>query len=232
MSGRRRISEERRTQILEAAVDVIGQRGLADTRIADIAERTGTSSALVVYYFQTKERLLAEALAFSEERFYAQTQDELDVIPTAIGQLVRLLQLSCAAGAPRGEWIEEWVLWLDLWSRAYRDPEVAKDREAMDLRWRETIAEIVRRGQASGEFTTDADADDFALLLASLVDGLAIQVVLRDPEVTAARMFQVCLDMAARELGFEIPAAVRPKRSARSRAPRGAGAAAKGTADG
>ena len=95
--GRGRISEARRTQILEAAVRVIGERGLCDSRISDIAREAGASSALVVYYFGSKERLLGEALAFSEERFYGQTAEELESIPTATGQLIKLIELSCAS---------------------------------------------------------------------------------------------------------------------------------------
>ena len=55
---------------MEAAVHVIGERGYCDTRIADIAARAGTSSALVIYYFESKDRLLAEALSYSEEQFF------------------------------------------------------------------------------------------------------------------------------------------------------------------
>jgi AcrR family transcriptional regulator len=61
MSPRRQLSAARRRQILEAAVAVVCERGLCDTRIADVAERAGTSPALVVYYFGTKDRLLAAA---------------------------------------------------------------------------------------------------------------------------------------------------------------------------
>ena len=39
--------EQRREQMLRAALEVIVDRGYADTRIADVAERTGTSPALV-----------------------------------------------------------------------------------------------------------------------------------------------------------------------------------------
>jgi len=200
--GRRRISDARRVQILESAVDVIRARGLADTRISDIAERTGTSSALVVYYFGSKDRLLAEALTFSEERFYAATAEELRDLPTATEQLRRLVELSCATGGPGRPGIEGWFLWIDMWSRAIRDAGVAGDRQALDRRWRETIADIVRRGIEGGEFR-DVDAGEFALRLASLVDGLAIQVVLQDPDVPPERMLDVCLGMAANELGFD-----------------------------
>src|SRR5437762_5315078 len=69
MSGRRRLSEARRVQILDAAAQVIGRRGLFETRISDIASVAGTSSALVLYYFGSKDRLLAEALTYADERF-------------------------------------------------------------------------------------------------------------------------------------------------------------------
>jgi AcrR family transcriptional regulator len=208
--AREDLSEARRTQILEAAVAVIGERGLCDTRIADIAARAGTSSGLVVYYFQTRDRLLAEALSYSEERFYEATADELGKLETATEKLVRLIELSCSAGpAAQGNWLDEWVLWLDMWARSPRDPDVARDREVMDRRWRDTVAGIVREGQASGEFR-QVDADEFALRLSALSDGLAIQVILDDPDVSPARMLDICLGTAASELGFAAPA--RPHR--------------------
>src|SRR3989442_960600 len=160
MVVRRKLSEVRRRQILQAAVTVIGQRGLCDTRISDIAERAGASSALVLYYFGSKDRLLAEALAFSEERFYAETADELASADSATDQLVRLIERSCSPGSvSRKNWRDEWLLWLDMWARSPRDPDVARDREVLDRRWRETIARIVRTGQSRGEFAR-VDAED------------------------------------------------------------------------
>ena len=65
MSVRPKLTQKRRTQMLEAAAEVIGERGLCDTRIADVARRAGLSPALVVYYFGSKEKLLTEALAYA-----------------------------------------------------------------------------------------------------------------------------------------------------------------------
>ncbi len=218
MPAQRKLSDARRKQILRAAVRVISERGLCDTRISDIAERAGASAALVIYYFGTKDRLLAEALAYSEESFYRQTARELAGIASARGKLARLVELSCSAGASPGTiTLDEWVLWLDLWARAPRDPEVARDREILDRRWRQTIADIVRGGQAAGEFGP-VDVEDFALRLGALIDGLAIQVVLGDPDVTVDRMFETCMRSAARELGFEW--GVRERRSLRAKRPK------------
>ena len=46
-------------------------RGYADTRIADVAEHTGISPALAIYYFKTRDQLLTEALRYSEDAWYA-----------------------------------------------------------------------------------------------------------------------------------------------------------------
>jgi AcrR family transcriptional regulator len=200
MSPRRKLSDARRRQILKAAVQVIAEKGLCDTGIKDVADQAGTSPALVIYYFGKKDILLAEALAFADEQFYAQTADAVAEMSSARDRLVELVRCSCSVGEDEEDF-EEWVLWLDLWARAPRDPDVARDRQAMDQRWRTTIAGIVRQGQAGGEFAP-VDPDAFALRLAALIDGLAILVVLRDPAVSRDRMFDLCMETCARELAF------------------------------
>jgi hypothetical protein len=66
---------------------------------------------------------------------------------------------------------------------------------------------VIREGQRTGEFGP-ADPDDVALLLASLIDGLAVQVTLRDPAVTRERMLECALEMAESLLDCELgPAA-------------------------
>jgi AcrR family transcriptional regulator len=196
-----RLTRQRRMEILEAAADVIAERGLCETRIADVAQRAGASAALVLYYFESKDRLLTEALTHAEDRFYLQTFHELTGLERARDRLLHLIDRSIPARAA-GEGLEDWKLWFELWSRALRDPLVATKREALDRRWRDTIAQVVRDGQDAHEFAP-VEADDFALMLASLIDGLAIQAILGDREATPERVREVCVDMAARELGFE-----------------------------
>ena len=52
----------------------------------------------------------------------------------------------------RSKYTGDWTLWIELWTRALRDTNVAKKREALDRRWQDTIADIVRAGQRSGHF--------------------------------------------------------------------------------
>ncbi len=106
-----------------------------------------------------------------------------------------------ASSAGEGDY--DAALWMELWARALRDPDLAATRAELDGRWRRTIAEVVRYGQERGEFGP-ADPEEFAVLLASLLDGLAVQIALRDKEVTPDRVRELALKLAERELGCEL----------------------------
>jgi AcrR family transcriptional regulator len=188
----------RREQMLQAAAAIIGERGFSETRIADVARRSGASPALVIYYFSTKDKLLTEALRFSEDAFYSGVAAQLEALTTARQRLELLVRLTCI---PQGddEIPGAWGLWFDLWAQAFRHPEIAKDRIELDQHWRDTIAGVVRAGQATGELV-DVDADVFAITFAVLLDGLSIQVALKDPVVDPERAFTIAMSFAASEL--------------------------------
>jgi AcrR family transcriptional regulator len=186
----------RREQMLEAAAAVMGERGFSETRIADVARRCDASPALVIYYFGTKDRLLTEALRWSEDRFYSVCTDELGALPTARARLELLVHRTCIPEVGAGEAAGGWGLWFDLWAQALRHPEVAKDRIELDQRWRRTIVEVVEHGRETGELG-DVDAQAFAVTFAALLDGLSIQVALLDPEIDPGKAFRIAMGFAS-----------------------------------
>lgn len=195
MSPRPQIDHLRRPQLLEAAAGVIAERGIASTRIADVAERAGTSAPAVLYWFESKDELLAEALTVDEERFYGQLTEQMTELKRPRDKLRLILEASADEC--------DWTLWIELWTRALRDQSTLGTRRRLDDRWRSQIAEIIRDGQDAGEFGA-ADPDDVALVLASLIDGLAVQVTLGDPAVTKERMLARLLAIAERLLDAEL----------------------------
>lgn len=58
----RRLPEARPRQIIDAAVDVFGERGLAAARLEDIAKRAGVSKGTIYLYFPNKEALFCEMI--------------------------------------------------------------------------------------------------------------------------------------------------------------------------
>ena len=77
--------------------------------------------------------------------------------------------------------------------------------ERMHTRVRaESIADVIRYGQQSGEFPRGGkDADDIALQLGAMMDGLAIQVLLNDALMTPKKMLDISIDVAQRLIGYD-----------------------------
>jgi AcrR family transcriptional regulator len=195
VSPRPQIDHIRRPQLLAAAGEVIAERGLDGTRIADVAERAGTSAPAVLCWFSSRDELLAETLTSAEERFYAELTERLAALESARERLLELI--TSAAGG------EDWKLWMELWSRPLRDPAIAATRRRLDGRWRGEIAAVVREGQVDGEFGGE-DPKRVALELSALIDGLAVQVALGDESVSADRMRSICVEVAERLLDVEL----------------------------
>ena len=65
--------EARRQAILDAAVELFARRGYRGTGVAALGKRVGMTATGLLYYFGSKERLLTEALTYSEDRFYLTT---------------------------------------------------------------------------------------------------------------------------------------------------------------
>lgn len=83
--GRVRLSvAERRAELLRAAIEQIEARGVAAVRISDVAAVLGVSSALVLYHFSTKERLVAEAFRHAAEDDLARLRKLLGRRTTAL----------------------------------------------------------------------------------------------------------------------------------------------------
>ena len=194
-------ADARREQILRAALAVIAERGYPDTRIADVAERTGISPALVIYYFKTRDHLLTEAIRYAEDQWYADSQRRMESLPTAALRLEELVAMSCLPeDDPDPQ--SSWLLWLDFWSQAARNPEVGALRRHSDERWRAAISSQVTAGQQAGEFR-QVEPGGFAISLSALLDGMAVQIALREPAVSPLRAFELSMQYVADTLGFE-----------------------------
>jgi AcrR family transcriptional regulator len=194
------VADVRRDQMLAAAAGLIAERGFSDTRIADVAARVDASPALVVYYFGTKDKLLTEALRYSEQSFYTAAEEMLASTPDVVKRLETLVAWTCLPDYEE-ETPGTWGLWFDLWAQAFRHPEVKKDRVELDQRWRAMIARVVRDGVDAGEIET-VDAEEFSIAFAALMDGLSIQTALDDPVVEPKRAYQVAMRFASSSLGF------------------------------
>lgn len=187
--------EERRDLILRATVTVVRDRGFAGTRVSDIAEAAGTSPGLILYHFGSLNGALDAALTLLEDEFHDDLARDLQ---QQVGPVERLRHMG-DLGAGLGPAMGDWRLWLELWVRALHDPGARETRESLDRRWRAALRGVIEEGIASGDFSP-ADADAAATRLASLMDGLAIQLALDDPDMSPERLIALWWAAAVLEL--------------------------------
>jgi AcrR family transcriptional regulator len=189
-------NESRRIEMLRAAAQLIRERGFGDTRITDVATRAGVSSALVIYYFGTRDRLLVDALRYSEESFYEAAEQMLAEVAPLRERLSLLIKWTCVPDG-KDEIPGTWGLWFDLWAQALRHDEIKAGRAELDARWRKMIIDALDSSELSAK-----DKRMFAMEFAALLDGLSIQVALEDPVVDSDLAYQIAMRFAERELNL------------------------------
>jgi AcrR family transcriptional regulator len=200
MSNVAPVAQDARARILEAACDLIAADGIDDVRIARVAMRAGASTALVHHYFSTREELLEQALLHSfelagDERFGDEPGDD----GTATRALARMIE-ECLPVPGSQE--RDWVLWVELWLRAVRDPELRPVAAQLYDRYRTWLASGIRAGVESGEFEP-RDPDAVADHAMALLDGFGVRALLGDPRMDLTRAREAIARLLADELGVD-----------------------------
>ena len=186
-----------RGKILDAAIERIARDGIDEVRIARIAMDAGVSTALVHYHFATREALLAEALEHSFE-----IAGDTRTLDTGEGPAVQRLRDMIEQCLPLpGAQERDWVLWVELWLRAVRHPELRPTAAKLYARMHDWFVEAIE----SGDFAP-CDADRFADRTLALLDGLGLRALLGDPDMPIERAREEVWDALARELGVASPA--------------------------
>jgi AcrR family transcriptional regulator len=198
--------EQRRTEILETTCQVVIERGFAATRVADVANRLGVSTGLIHYHFDSKELLLAEALRHAAQEDITRLEVRLQRAPTSLAQLDTMFTFDVPeAGEP------SWMLWIDGWGEALRNPTMRRISQDLDLAWKERLVRIIDAGVASGEFTCP-DPQASAWRLSGLLDGLGVQFTVHEGVLSRRRLLAYVRQAAALELGIPVTAFQRPRR--------------------
>jgi AcrR family transcriptional regulator len=178
---------QRREALVRAAIDVIAEKGLSGTRVADIGARSGISPGHVLYYFDGKSEIFTRALRTIEADLREEIHASWESRPSAAERWTWLVEHA----APTGPGDPRMLLWIQAWEQAPRDPEVSELVLELDRRWIELLVEVVEYGRSTGEFTVE-DPEDFATRFAALRDGLMLQVVAGSKATDRRRMLEIC----------------------------------------
>ena len=191
-----------RERILAAAVRRIASDGIDDVRIARIAMDAGVSPALVHYHFDSRDTLLAEALRYSYTRAGDARISSGESPAATHAERLSAMIAQCLPTTP--ELAEDWVLWVELWLRAARHPELRPVAEELYGRLRTWFADELKAGVDDGEFAAGVDVDAVADRTLALLDGFGIRTLIGDSSVPLDRARQAVEDSLARDLGIKL----------------------------
>ena len=187
--------DERRQAIIDATLAVARRKGLGAATVRDVANEMGTSSGLIHHYFASMDDVLAAAFEQAAGGDLTRAVAAIAGEPSAVAQLDAFIDSYAPA---QSDWTMQ--LWLDAWSEASRRPALQQVSRRLNRDWQALVRDIIERGAASGEFTTD-DPDAAAWRLLSVLDGLALQVVAHAALITRDEVIGWTRAAAARELG-------------------------------
>ncbi|MFF9102521.1 TetR family transcriptional regulator C-terminal domain-containing protein [Streptomyces rubrogriseus] len=169
-------------QIVRETVRLIAEHGFHAVRVADIARACATSSAAIHYHFPGRAELLEAAVRWCMDEDTARRAARLAEADDAAAELSQLIALQTPRTAQQRR---QWAVWLDLWAEAARSTTVGRLHSEYYRQWRETVADVVRRGVGQGVFRAGLDPQAAALTLTALIDGLATHVLSVDGPASA-----------------------------------------------
>jgi AcrR family transcriptional regulator len=142
-----------RARILDAAAQVIRDKGYADTRLADVAAAASTQTGSLYYHFKTREDLVEEMLQITQERTTGFVRRRVAALPAASSPLQRLTEAFTAH-------LEAVLDLADYTVASFRTigqlPEdIRRRRRHQQADYDEFWSSLLQDAQAAGEISAD-----------------------------------------------------------------------------
>jgi AcrR family transcriptional regulator len=201
-SKREQAREERRGQILEAALVVFSDKGYHATNVSDVAAKAGVSQGTIYWYFDSKDELFEAAILAVFEQFGADTMIGMLDHETATEKLRGLTSALVGFGEVAQNLF---TLFLGYWASSPDRERAAKLWSDLLGEYKELIVGIVDEGIRNREFKP-VDAEAFVWMLMAAYDGLAAYLTLM-PDLDLVRISETFVETLLAGLALDEAAA-------------------------
>jgi AcrR family transcriptional regulator len=179
-----KVQEERRRQILQAAVRAFARKGYHACRVSDIAKEAGVAYGLVYHYYRSKESLLEAIFKETWGAMLETIRSVEEIDEPAREQVRKVTEIVLRT------WKRDPELVRVLVREVTRSTQLQEETEEIDLAY-QALQRIVEQGQQTGEFRRDLDARLTATIwygaLEEILTGWAFgQLPDRDDDVSRA----------------------------------------------
>jgi AcrR family transcriptional regulator len=185
------VADDRRRQILEAAVVCFAETGFHQTSMHDISAEAGISVGLIYRYFKNKDEVIS-ALAAEHKREIAEVLERARQAPTLLESLEILFTSHCSEEAPR--MTSSFV--VDLFAEAGRNSKVAKlVRDVVSAKTR-GLADLIARSADSKRMRSGLQSDEIAEMVFAINDGAMMRSVLEPARLSPKKQRERQLNVA------------------------------------
>lgn len=165
-----RVVEERRSDLIQAAITSIAEVGYDAVTVVSICDAAGFSRGLIGHYFKGKDDLLLEAAKYITQSIGKITRDAVE--GAGPDPLDRLHAAVTASFAPPAFTPERAAVWVCFASRARWSPPLTQIYREVWRSYRTSIARLIDR--AARRHGLEVDAAQAALTISQLIEGLWI----------------------------------------------------------
>lgn len=177
MSPRSDVSEQRKSQIIEAATNVFARLGFQKARMDDIVEESGLSKGTLYWYFKSKDELIIGIL----DRLLGSEIAELRKLNESDGpvleKLAGFIELTIDDFKKFSPYVQ---MYYELFALAMRSKSIQKMFTRYFRSYLDMLTPLIQEGIDRGEFR-QVDAREAAIAFAALVEG-TILLMVYDPE--------------------------------------------------
>ncbi len=197
-----------RRQLIAATLDSLASSGFAETTLAGVAKRAGVSRGLVNFHFESKDRLLVEALRHlivDYRDFWQKAVDRPGQTPAE-----RLCALIEADFHPQVCNRRKIAVWYAFWGEARSRPTYREVCADADRAYAETLKRLCRAVAEEGGYA-GVEPGLVADGLRTMIDGLWLEVLLGSGRIDRVAAKRTCLQHLASAFPrhFTVPEQVR-----------------------
>jgi len=170
--GRKKLTDERRRQILVGIFHAVVKSGYANCTITEISEAAGLSRGILHYYFKSKKEMLLELMTSLGNVHYdglVRVTGETEDVREKIKSIVRFQYMDESK-----PFHDTAGVWVEFWGQVPHDPEVREVIRTIQARLRDLISGLIESGMEQGAFRPVHPRNTASVIL-SMMQGPTLQ---------------------------------------------------------
>lgn len=167
MSPRPDVSEERKSQIIEAAIQVFSKLGFDAARMDDIVSASGLSKGTLYWYYKSKDEIILAILNF----LFTQELRDMEALTTAEGSAAdRLMAFADKTAANMAAIRHAVPVVYEFYALGFRNKTVREGLKSYFQTYIDLMTPLIEEGIANGEFQA-VDVHEAVVTAGAILEG-------------------------------------------------------------